>query len=495
MLPRFSRNRWLPVEKTDPVSMSQSREWRTTHKLANRRRFHAIASLIIVAGLLVACADESGPVDDRRFANDPVTRAVEVATPTEAPPPAVAPTPPPAGSPEALLHVQGGPVVLYVQTDETIDIVDTVDPERRRSIAIAPARIVDLAGAPNGDQVAVLVTSTEDGGAVDVVVYDREGEEVRRWTNLGELATSEATPLPDPVNSESTGGFVTWAADGERLLVSTNGTDLIAIEIAGDVQQYALPARVQMVEYALWSPLGDQIGFLSRDDDGAGAIWTMDPFVDGLSSRQVTPPNADAFNLGSVTQFSWLPDGSGFVYILATEPGESNPGGQLYAYDLESSQRALVATPGRGGPSARIVDFAVSPDGQVVAYIISIPSGDRWRFHSLWVRGLTTSNVFRVPTSQTDQIDGLWWSQPGLVWRQQSEDGQDIVLKSDSTEARVLRDQEDLALATPAPVATPFATPLAATPIATPDAATPISGTPPSGTPVASPHSDGTPTE
>jgi hypothetical protein len=224
----------------------------------------------------------------------------------------------------------------------------------------------------------------------------------------------------------------------------------------------------------------------------------MDPFVDGLSARQVTPPDADAFDLGSVTEFAWLPDGSGFVYILSADAGVASGGGQLFAFDLTTNQRDLVATPGRGGPSAKIVDFAVSPDGQVVAYSISIPNGEQWQFHSLWVRALESSDTYRVPLAQTDRINEIWWTGSGLAWQQQSGDELDIVLQSQSMNLEFLREHGVEPIATPGPGATPAASPItatpqAATPIATPDLATPVEGSPNTGTPVSTPQDQGTP--
>lgn len=478
--------------------MSPIREPQMTVSILRRHRSPKIVSLAIVAGLLVACADESGPLEDRRFANEPATRIVELATPTDLPRQTPAPTMPPLGSPEAMLNVHDAPEIIFVATNGSIDVIDTVNVDQRRSIVVDAAQIIDFASSPGGNRVAVLTKSFTESGAVDVVVFERDGQEVRRWTDLGELAPAGATPVMSSGGDASSGGFITWASEADRLLVSTNGSDLISIEIAGSPQRLSVPARVQTVEHAAWSPLGDQIGLLARDEDGTGAIWVMDPFVDGVSLRQVTPPDADAFNLGSVTRFAWLPDGSGFVYILAVDVGISNQGGQLYAYNLQENQRVLVAAPGQGGPSAQIVDFEVSPDGLVVAYTISIPTGDQWQFHSLWVRSLETSNVYRVPVAQTERITEMWWSEAGLVWRQQTGNNLDIVLKAESADVEFLREHGDEVMATPISGSTPsaspvIATPDAASPVATSDAATPIRGTPDIGTPVATAHTHGTP--
>jgi hypothetical protein len=244
---------------------------------------------------------------------------------------------------------------------------------------------------------------------------------------------------------------------------------------------------------AIWSPRGDQIALLGTNATGSGVIWLFDPNVDGESLRQVVPPNADAANLGSVTGFSWLPNGLGLAYILAPGQGDENPGGQMYTLDLETGARQVVATPGRGGPAAQIVTFTVSPDGKSIAYTIASPVDGGWQFHSMWVRSLKQHVVHEVPVPDTERVNAIWWVASGLAWEQQTGEQADYVLitktedlylllsRGPDVPASPVSDGTPLAtpeLATPLAEGTPQATPVPATPAASPAAASPIAATP-----------------
>lgn len=444
-----------------------------------RPRFWRLICIAIVAGLLVACADDSGDTEDRRFANQPFTEAPVAATPSRPSPVTSPPTRPPEASPEALLDAPGAPGTVYALIDGSIQVIDATGtgpgarieaPSSRRFVAIAPS--------PAGDRVAALTMPAGQNlpEAAEVAVYDFEGQVLNQWPQLTSAGQEGATPVADTPAGQSPDGSISWAPEGDRLLVALGGTTLVTIDIDGEASVLPLTSPIQRIVHAGWSPRGDQIAFLARNLEGSGVVWVFDPYVDGISLRQVAPPNADAANLGSVTAFAWMPDGSGLIYILSEEAGANAVGGQVYTINLKLGVRLLVATPGRGGPAAEIVDFAVSPDGKAVAYTIAIPSGDAWQFHSLWVRSITMTGLYNVPAGTPERIDRLWWADPGIVWRQQSGDIVDIVAHSPSEDLVILYTLMPGATGTPG--ATPNATPILATPVATPVAGTPIAGTP-----------------
>jgi len=444
-----------------------------------------IVTVLVVAGLLVACADDSATTDDRRFANEPSTEVASVATSPAQTPVAAAPTPLPQASPESLLDGQDAPAFIFILLDGSIELIDAVGSEpTRRIIAPDSRRFVAIARSPVEDRVAALtmpVTETADARA-EVAIYDSEGQMVNGWSDLPSATGGIATPGPDavPVPPPS----ISWGPDANRLLVATGGSDLVSIDIDGEASVLPVPSPVQQVVHAAWSPQDDQIALLAPNEEGGAAIWVFSPYVDGVSMRQVAPPNADASNLGSVIEFAWLPDGSGLAYILAEDTGAGEAGGQLYTINIKLGIKLLVATPGRGGPAAQIVDFALSPDGRAIAYTIAIPDGEQWQFHSLWVRSVQARAVYNVPAGSPERIERLWWAGSGIAWQQQAGGTLQIVaqMAGESPVTVFTADPGGDGLTGATPV---VATPAASTPAATPISATPVQATPDRATPAA----------
>jgi hypothetical protein len=138
------------------------------------------------------------------------------------------------------------------------------------------------------------------------------------------------------------------------------------------------------------------------------------------------------------------------------------------------------------------VNFAVSPDGGAVTYVISSQMGGEWSFHSLWLRSLGSPLHLQVDTGSLPGISGMWWAGSGIVWRSAEPDGPILFFEDARTPRTVIWEPADVPVATPGatPIASPeaeFATPVAtpgATPIASPGAkfATPVAS------PIASPQ-------
>ncbi|MBA2468453.1 MAG: PD40 domain-containing protein [Chloroflexia bacterium] len=449
-----------------------------TRTLADRpsHRVWRIVCIAIIAGLLTACADDSAEMDDRRFANQPSTELPTEATPTEQAPATAPPTPAPEASPESLLDVQGAPGIVYPLLKGSIEVIDATGAVP--SVRIVPPesqRFVALASSPDGDRVAALIMPAGESSpeAATVAVYDAQGQLLHQWSNLADAGQEGATPVAGDSEEAAVEGSISWAPQGDRLLVTLAGSILVSIALDGEPSLITVPAPVGRVVDARWSPQDDRIALLARDLEGSGVIWVFDPYVDGESLRQVAPPNADASNLGSVTRFAWTPDGTSIAFILAEESGSSPSGGQLYTINLSLGVRLLVATPGRGGPAAEIVEFAVSPDGGVIAYTIAIPDSDGWQFHSLWVRSITSAGLYDVPVDNVELVDQVWWAGSGIVWRQQSGEFIDIVTVAPPSAPETLFTLAPGTAGTP--VASPIATPIAASPA---QAATPVAATP-----------------
>jgi dipeptidyl aminopeptidase/acylaminoacyl peptidase len=272
-----------------------------------------------------------------------------------------------------------------------------------------------------------------------------------------------------------------------------HGDTLVSVDLNGDADVLMLPPNMPRIAHAEWSPAGDRIGVLARDEREGGSVLVFDPDDPGQPAEQLVPPTADTSGTGSVVQFAWLPNGSGLAYLMADEQRGPAHGGSIYIHDERTGQRRLVATPGRGGPAAQIVDFEVSPDGKAISYVIATPEGDAWQFNSLWIRSLKGSQALSVPVSDTRPVTDMWWVDSGLAWAQAGETVR-IDIVDAATGTRTLLDTAPLASATPVTGATPEASPLTtsaglgATPgAATPAVATPVSGTPAAATPAGTP--------
>ncbi len=445
------------------------------------RRSRVIVGLLLVAILISACAEDStGPEDDRRFANEEVTSVPTETTEREPTVPVEAPTATSPGSGETLLSAESAPSIIVFEEGGELRIVSLNSP--MASTAIVPGegeRIVDFVASPDGTQVAVLVIGGEEGDVEPfLLLFDEAGSEQARWS-LADWVDSPSIATPDAGASTESPGSISWSAGQDHVLVTLFGKALLNVGVDGEVQEILVTSRAGTLVDAAWSPTGKQIALKTRTGSGSGTVWVFNPSIDGDSFRQVIPPAADASNLGSVTEVKWLPNGTGLVYILAQDASDASRGGQLYVIDLETRERRVVATPGRGGPAAQITDFTVSPDGASVAYTIEEPVDGGWKFHSLWIRSIDSALFIDLPAATADSVGNYWWIGDGFAWQYAMDQTHGVAFMRAGSEPGLLWAPDQPAPGTPqaSPIAVDgtsiSATPVVATPIATPDAATP----------------------
>jgi hypothetical protein len=405
---------------------------------------------VMLALVLTGCGGEAQLDENRQFANERSTEApVE---PTKRPivpdgiiPTETLPTALPPDAAENMLSVTSAPDGVMVRSGNAVVVVDPLNPESTETVGFAQGwELLAFAPSPAGGRLVGLVQGP--AGELGVELRNTRGERLAGW-DLSEWSTTPATP--SPAVGDEAGFAISWTGNNERVLAIIAGSTLLSIDLAGEIDAIDLPTGVGNLVEASWSPAGNRIAMLGIVEDGAGVVSIVSPYVDGESLRQVIPPAADAANLGSVTQFAWLPDGSSLIYILAQNASVTNPGGNLYRLDLERRQRQVVATPGRGGPAAQIVDFAVAPDGSAVSYVIANPVDDTWAYHSLWIRSLRSALHFQVDTPTRSNVTGMWWVGPGFVWRA-TVDARPVLYYTDQrTDPVVVWDQATSEMATP----------------------------------------------
>lgn len=242
---------------------------------------------------------------------------------------------------------------------------------------------------------------------------------------------------------------------------------MASIVLGSEVTAITTPAGITSIRDIEWSPRGDRIATLGVGQDNVARIGLIDP-TEATPRFLPVAPIGEGGEQDRIRSFSWLPDGSGLVYLSGTDDDTDAVGGQLYSLDLETMEQRIVATAGRGGPAATIVDFSVSPDGKAVAYTIMLPDGGNLRFNSLWVRSLRDQRAIEMPVGNVIEVNALWWVDKGLLWGQ-------AVLEGDGIEESFIRLSPggdptavltiDIGTQTTGSSGTPAASPVPATPV------------------------------
>lgn len=422
--------------------------------------------------IIVACGTSSGTVDDnRQFANEAVTRTPDTAatvTPTAVLDVDATPaTRAHEASPEALLRSRGAPSTLYIEAGDRLLSLSIRDGAAVATPINVPSRyhILGFDASPAGDRVAVLLADTHDDAAL--ALFSREGKMLGGPISVlrGDSATPEAK------ETRSTRYFVDWSPQGADVLVS-DGRSLETVHASGEVAPIRIEEFDGQLLNATFSPQGSRVALHFQYEDGSGHVFVRD-LVTG-KTRELRALSTSA-NEG-LTNLQWLPNGVGLVYVRGPLDRGIVTNGQAYVYRLGQERAEVVATPGRGGPSATITDVAVSPDGHSVAYVISLLDGSTWSFHSMWVRSLDGSGSYQVPVVPRGVVGHVAWVNGGISWEQRrdsSAPGQVLITGTNGLPVVILNTATSRIVATPGatPVGSPAATPVgspAATPIATP---------------------------
>ncbi len=197
-------------------------------------------------------------------------------------------------------------------------------------------------------------------------------------------------------------------------------TQLLLVDVASGSQRVLTHGRYE-VSSPQWSPQGDRIAFIARDDEhasGVDQIYVM-PMNGGDVRRLTNAPN-------DVSVFAWKPDGSAIAYVTADEAPNKvaiarghdyfEVGNDPYLTTEAPTSNHLWLVPATGGPVQRItsgswsiaspdvlVPLSWSPDGREIA-ITRVPSphtgdGDRSTIvivdvASKQIRQLTTNTHF-----------------------------------------------------------------------------------------------------
>ncbi len=443
-------------------------------------RLATVLLLSCVGSLLLTACGETGNEEDRRFANDPSRdpQPTQVVRETEVP--EATPTMRALPPPETLLRARGAPSTVYAILNGNIHSIQ-LNGGKATTGTIAPpdgARFVAINSSPSGDRVAAVTTSasgTTSAPTVDLIVFDRDGKMLETWNAIVAPEMSGSTPVAGATSTSAAeiDLMVDWGAQGNRIVVASPGGQIAIAALGGEAAPIQTPAGVASIRDVEWSPRGDTIALLTAGNDDLTRIGLIDPSV-ASPEFQVVVPVDDSAEDGQIRSFSWLPDGSGLVYLTGSGDYTDAAGGQLFSVNLETKEQRLVATAGQGGPSATIVDFSISPDGKAVAYTIMLPDAGVWRFNSLWVRSLRDQRAIRLPVGDVIEVNAIWWIDRGMLWGQAGSDGEQIrelfvrlTPGGDPTAILAVEVATGASQQDGTPVASPEATPGAATPVGT----------------------------
>ncbi|WP_235808185.1 peptidase S9 [Methanoculleus horonobensis] len=271
--------------------------------------------------------------------------------------------------------------------------------------------------SPDGKKLLFL---SDDGGGLDLWTMNPDGTGKVRLTEGGRIV-----PIPG-----LSGYGADWSADGRRIVYTSclfddaaiQEVNLSAIRTEADIwimdadggnkKQLTTDGDARL---PLWQPQGDRIAYLA-DRTGNREIWTMQS--DGTGKTQVT------FSEGSVSGYSWSPDGARIAYVVASPPG-TLPEFSLWVIDSDGSGSEQLTT-GNWDTSP-----VWSPDGTRIAF------RSESRDQTLWVM-----------KSDGSDLAPLGPDNPAFMMQQWSPDGRTILV-SDGNDLYAIQLEDPAAPASP----------------------------------------------
>ncbi|BBL67721.1 peptidase S9 [Methanoculleus chikugoensis] len=275
--------------------------------------------------------------------------------------------------------------------------------------------------SPDGEKLLFL---SDDGGGLDLWTMNPDGTGKVRLTEGGRI-----TPSPG-----LSGYGADWSADGKRIVYTSCLFENAAIQEgspAVNLSAIRTEANIWIMDadggnkkqltsdgdarLPLWQPQGDRIAYLA-DRSGSREIWTVQS--DGTGKTQVT------FSEGSVSGYSWSPDGARIAYVVASPPG-TLPEFSLWVIDSDGSCSEQLTTGNRDKSPVW------SQDGTRIAF------RSESRDQTLWVM-----------MSNGSDLAPLGPDNPAFMMQQWSPDGRTIVV-SDGNDLSAIQLEDPAAPASP----------------------------------------------
>lgn len=133
--------------------------------------------------------------------------------------------------------------------------------------------------------------------------------------------------------------------DGKHIVLVTSRADyvdnrfthsLVLIDVITRAQELLAPER-QQVRLPQWSPSGDQLAFLDREQTGVAQIYVLSMDDARRAATRITATTQD------VLAFRWSPDGASFAFITA-DPPQQRTGDERHNRSFEVHESDYLAT-------------------------------------------------------------------------------------------------------------------------------------------------------
>lgn len=413
--------------------------------------------------VLIACSEED---PNRRFANEPLPTEDPAATSTASGGVQVTFTPTVSSASPVpvtqILTAPGNTSIIVLRSGNDLVAFGPPWTEPRTIWSGSGDELLAYATTPTGNLLAVLVAPDESSDRIDLIMLNGDGREIRRVENLASVIAS-APPLDSPAGTYS----LSWSPDGTQVMVGLATGGILVVPQTGDPRVMVGPARAAAPGQVTWSPSGNAIAYISpAAPKTSGGLYVASTGALPLDPVPVVPPSSGGRS--TISRFDWSPDGTTLYYTNASTTGDPTFGGDLFRVPAAGGTATLVATASRVGPVSAITDFAVSPDGSGVAYVVTMRVDESTPIDSLWLQPIGQTETANLPVGQGERISSLTWTSDGLIWS---------TIPAGDTEKITLyraKANETPGIVYGGPLATPVASPVASPPPASPEAASPV---------------------
>ena len=239
-------------------------------------------------------------------------------------------------------------------------------------------------------------TWSPDGTLVAWSRAGGEGFSVVVRSNRGGQATRYPTPFAV--------FYMQWRPDSTAIaLLGSSEPGRVGLAILDLGSETVTPLNSSSSYYFHWSPGGEEL----ITHLGGTRLEQLDPSTGDVSLFETLDPVNSVFQAAA-----WTPDGGSILYVRPADPDSSGAQDELVIHDVSTGEVDVLAE------GAGFFNFAVSPDGQAVAFSIRT------------LEGVTSMEIVDFASGLSEEIDAPLT----LAW-QWSPDSRKILLLGVGTEA------------------------------------------------------------
>jgi hypothetical protein len=268
--------------------------------------------------------------------------------------------------------------------------------------------VVGFSANARGDRLALL--------HVERAGDDEDGEE-RRVLSIVQPesgARHDVTPIVEAAFDADLGQIesISSSPDGTALAFAYQSGAITVAGLDGTVRTVVGSRDGRSPATIRWSADGI---FLLYLDPGLPAepseLWIASTEQD---LRQVlVDPESDT---SGVVDAVWIPGTTKIAYVVASS-GTIRHGGDLFLIDILSGERELLISAGQFAPVAGVVDIAISPGGDRLAFTAYVPGNPYPEFSGLWMIDLEKRSGIEIELDDGGTVTDLWWLGEDLLFR------------------------------------------------------------------------------